>query len=89
MSHIGLAFVLMLRPFIMFIPELVMSMDFLSFEHPSVFYFDLLHVYQGYDSITQRGSLLYDLLQNKSKCSDLPINGKNHYNIHKIPCLNI
>ena len=38
MSHLGLAFVLMLRPFF---PELVMSTDLLSFEHPSVllFYF--------------------------------------------------
>ena len=32
LSHLGLAFVLMLRPFF---PELVMSADLLSFEHPS------------------------------------------------------
>ena len=40
LSHLGLAFVLMLRPFF---PELVMSTDLLSFEHPSVllFYFIL------------------------------------------------
>ena len=35
----GLAFVLMLRPFI---PELVMSTDFLSFQHPSVLLFCFL-----------------------------------------------
>ena len=39
MSHLGLAFVLMLRPFF---PELVMSTDLLSFEHPSVLLFCLL-----------------------------------------------
>ena len=33
LSHFGLAFVLMLRPFF---PELVMSTDLLSFEHSSV-----------------------------------------------------
>ena len=33
---LGLAFVLMLRPFF---PELVMSTDLLSFEHPSVLLF--------------------------------------------------
>ena len=36
--HLGLAFVLMLRPFF---PELVMSADFLSSEHPSVLLFCL------------------------------------------------
>ena len=36
LSHSGLAFVLMLRPFF---PELVMSTDLLSFEHPSVLLF--------------------------------------------------
>ena len=40
LSHLGLAFVLMLRPFF---PELVMSTDFLSFEHPSVLLFCLLN----------------------------------------------
>ena len=42
LSHLGLAFVLMLRPFF---PELVMSTDLLSFEHPSVllFCFVLFH----------------------------------------------
>ena len=41
LSHLGLAFVIMLRPFF---PELVMSTDLLSFEHPSVllFSFDIL-----------------------------------------------
>ena len=39
LSHLGLAFVLMLRPFF---PELVMSTDLLSFEHPSVLLFCLL-----------------------------------------------
>ena len=34
LSHLGLAFVLMLRPFF---PELVMSTDLLSFEHPLLF----------------------------------------------------
>ena len=38
LSHLGLAFVLMLRPFF---PELVMSTDLLSFEHPSVVLFGL------------------------------------------------
>ena len=38
--NLGLAFVLMLRPFF---PELVMSTDFLSFEHPSVLLFCLEH----------------------------------------------
>ena len=38
LSHLGLAFVLMLRPFF---PELVMSTDLLSFEHPSVLLFSL------------------------------------------------
>ena len=38
LSHLGLAFVLMLRPFF---PELVMSTDLLSFEHPSVLLFCL------------------------------------------------
>ena len=37
--HLGLAFVLMLRPFF---PELVMSTDLLSFEHPSVPLFCLI-----------------------------------------------
>ena len=36
LSHLGLAFVLMLRPFF---PKLVMSTDLLSFEHPSVLLF--------------------------------------------------
>ena len=36
LSHSGLAFVLMLRPFF---PELVMSTDLLSFEIPRHFYF--------------------------------------------------
>ena len=36
LSHLGLAFVLMLR---LFFPELVMSTDLLSFEHPSVLLF--------------------------------------------------
>ena len=36
LSHLGLAFVIMLRPFF---PELVMSTDFLGFEHPSVLQF--------------------------------------------------
>ena len=36
--HLGLAFVLMLRPFF---PELVMSMDLLSIEHPTVLLFCL------------------------------------------------
>ena len=36
LSHLGLAFVLMLRPFF---PELVMSTDLLSFEYPSVLLF--------------------------------------------------
>ena len=36
LSHLGLAFVLMLRPFC---HELVMSTDLLSFEHPSVLLF--------------------------------------------------
>ena len=35
-SHLGLAFVPMLRPFF---PELVISTDLLSFEHPSVLLF--------------------------------------------------
>ena len=39
MSHLGLAFVLMLRPFF---PELIMSTDLLSFEHPSVLLFCLI-----------------------------------------------
>ena len=40
LSLLGLAFVLMLRPFF---PELVMSTDLLSFEHPSILLF-CLHV---------------------------------------------
>ena len=36
LSHLGLAFVLLLRPFF---PELVMSTDLMSFEHPSVLLF--------------------------------------------------
>ena len=36
LSHLGLAFVLMLRPFF---PELVMFTDLLSFEYPSVLLF--------------------------------------------------
>ena len=36
--HLGLAFVLMLKPFF---PKLVMSTDLLSFEHPSVLLFCL------------------------------------------------
>ena len=46
LSHFGL-FVLILRPFI---PELVMSMDLLSFEHPSVLlfcYYAQIHVVKG------------------------------------------
>ena len=38
LSHLGLAFVLMLRPFF---PELVMSTDLLSLEHPLVLLFCL------------------------------------------------
>ena len=38
LSHLGLAFVLMLRPFF---PELVISTDLLSFKHPSVLLFCL------------------------------------------------
>ena len=41
-AHLGLAFVLILRPFF---PELVMSTDLLSFEHPSVLLFCSLGVY--------------------------------------------
>ena len=40
LSHLGLAFVLMLRPFF---PELVMSTDLLSFEHPSVLLFSFVY----------------------------------------------
>ena len=40
LSHLGLALVLMLRPFF---PELVMSTDLLSFEHPSVLLFCFVH----------------------------------------------
>ena len=42
--HLGLTFVLMLRPFF---PELVMSTDLLSFDHPSVLLFciSLIHVW--------------------------------------------
>ena len=40
LSHLGLAFVLMLIPFF---PELVMSMDLLSFEHSSVLLFCSTH----------------------------------------------
>ena len=36
LCYLGLAFVLMLRPFF---PELVMSTDLVSFEHPSVLLF--------------------------------------------------
>ena len=39
--HLGLAFVLMLRPFF---PELVMSTDLLSFELPRYFYFPYVYV---------------------------------------------
>ena len=39
LSHLGLAFALMLRPFF---PELVISTDLLSFEHPSVLLFCFL-----------------------------------------------
>ena len=45
--YLGLAFVLMLRPFF---PELVMSTDLLSFEHPSVLLFcslDTVYVMSG------------------------------------------
>ena len=42
LSHLGLAFVVMLRPFF---PELVMSTDLLSFEHPLVPLF-CLFIYQ-------------------------------------------
>ena len=41
LSHLGLAFVLMLRPFF---PELVMSTDLLSFEHPSVLLFCFINI---------------------------------------------
>ena len=40
LSHLGLAFVLMLRPFF---SELVMSTDLLSLEHPSVLLFSFLN----------------------------------------------
>ena len=36
LTHLGVAFVLMLRPFF---PELVMSTELLSFEHPSLLLF--------------------------------------------------
>ena len=41
----GIAFVLMLRPFF---PELVMSMDLLSFEHPSVLLFCFINIPRAY-----------------------------------------
>ena len=41
LSHLGLAFVLMLRPFF---PELVMSTDLMSFEHPSVLIFCFIYI---------------------------------------------
>ena len=44
MSHLGLAFVLMLRPFFL---ERVMSTDLLSFEHPSVLQFASKYIYKG------------------------------------------
>ena len=44
LSHLGLAFVLMLRPFF---PELVMSTDLLSFEHPSVLLFCLQSLFDS------------------------------------------
>ena len=45
LSYLGLVFVLMLRPFI---PEIVMSTDLMSFEHPSVlqFRFNLVWVFK-------------------------------------------
>ena len=48
LSHLGLAFVLMLRPFF---PELVMSTDLLSFEHPSVLLFCFWPFYSINDDI--------------------------------------
>ena len=52
LSHLGLAFVLMLTPFF---PELVMSTDLLSFEHPSVLLFCFYSWYQTfYDMLCQQ-----------------------------------
>ena len=49
-DHLGFAFALMLRPFI---SELVMSMDLLSFEYPSVLLFCLLQSAFSLSNITK------------------------------------
>ena len=54
LCHLGLAFVLMLSPFF---PELVMSTDPLSFEHPSV----LLHVFSFVWSLNKTSSCFVNL----------------------------
>ena len=52
LSHLGLAFVLMLRPFF---PELVMSTDLLSLERPSVLLFCLLLPFNSTPMDSKRG----------------------------------
>ena len=57
LPHLGLAFVLMLKPFF---PELVMSTDLLSFEHPLV----LLFCFWAYrktkmTALVEKGRTLY------------------------------
>ena len=82
LSHLGLAFVLMLRPFF---PELVMSTDLLSFGHPSVllFYFFRSHSellskvgdisFQEYVSKGISHPVFYgDLVYNLSRFKDTP-----------------
>ena len=58
LSHLGLAFVLMLIPFF---PELVMSTDLLSFEHPSVLLFCLVITNNVSEEscVSQGGTALY------------------------------
>ena len=58
LSHLGLAFVLMLRPFF---PELVMSTDLLSFEHPSVLLFCLTASWLCYEERNYYAEYSYGL----------------------------
>ena len=66
LSHLGLAFVLMLRPFF---PELVMSTDLLSLEHPSVLLFSFYLFIEvrkgdGVNACTCMGTHIQPLLLN-------------------------
>ena len=66
LSHLGLAFVLMLRPIF---PGLVMSTDLLSFEHPSVLLFCFPFLSSNIPSSPAYGVFISQLIRYAMACS--------------------